>query len=43
MTDTTAAQAGKIQPRLKTKYRNEITKALTEDDGYANVTRCRAS
>jgi large subunit ribosomal protein L5 len=36
MTDT-ATQAGKIQPRLKTKYRTEITKALTEEHGYTNV------
>ena len=36
MTDT-ATQAGKIQPRLKTKYRNEITKSLTEAHGYTNV------
>jgi large subunit ribosomal protein L5 len=36
MTDT-ATQAGKIQPRLKTKYRTEITKTLTEEHGYTNV------
>ncbi|QTX05479.1 50S ribosomal protein L5 [Agromyces archimandritae] len=36
MTDT-ATQAGKIQPRLKTKYRSEITKSLTEAHGYTNV------
>ncbi|KQV26129.1 MULTISPECIES: 50S ribosomal protein L5 [unclassified Microcella] len=36
MTTTTAAQAGRIQPRLKQKYRAEITKALTEQFGYAN-------
>jgi large subunit ribosomal protein L5 len=36
MTDT-ATQAGKIQPRLKTKYRNEIAKTLTEERGYTNV------
>ncbi len=37
MTDTaTAAPAGKIQPRLKQKYRTEIAKALTEEFGYAN-------
>ena len=36
MTDT-ATQAGKIQPRLKTKYRSEITKSLTEANGYTNV------
>jgi len=36
MTDT-ATQAGKIQPRLKTKYRGEIAKDLTEAHGYTNV------
>ncbi|WP_166868801.1 MULTISPECIES: 50S ribosomal protein L5 [unclassified Salinibacterium] len=36
MATETAAQAGKIQPRLKQKYRAEITKALTEEFGYAN-------
>ena len=36
MASTTAAPAGKIQPRLKQKYRDEITKALTEEFGYAN-------
>lgn len=37
MTDTaTAAPAGKIQPRLKQKYKNEISKALTEANAYAN-------
>ena len=36
MTDT-ATQAGKIQPRLKTKYRDEISKALIEAHGYTNV------
>ena len=36
MTDT-ATQAGKIQPRLKTKYRTEISKTLTEEHGYTNV------
>ena len=36
MTDT-ATQAGKIQPRLKTKYRTEIAKTLTEEHGYTNV------
>jgi large subunit ribosomal protein L5 len=36
MTDT-ATQAGKIQPRLKTKYRTEISKALAEEHGYTNV------
>jgi large subunit ribosomal protein L5 len=37
MTDTTAAPAEKIQPRLKQKYKNEIAKALTEQFGYTNV------
>ncbi|HET8957692.1 LSU ribosomal protein L5P [Microcella putealis] len=37
MTDTaTATAAGKIQPRLKQKYRAEITKQLTEEFGYTN-------
>jgi large subunit ribosomal protein L5 len=41
MTDT-ATQAGAVptkaaQPRLKTKYRNEIAKTLTEERGYTNV------
>ncbi len=36
MASTTAAPAGKIQPRLKQKYRDEITKTLTEEFGYAN-------
>lgn len=36
MTTTTAASAVKVQPRLKQKYRNEITKQLTEQFGYAN-------
>ncbi|WP_173923575.1 50S ribosomal protein L5 [Agromyces sp. Marseille-P2726] len=37
MTDTaTAAPAGKIQPRLKQKYKNEIAKTLTEERGYTN-------
>ena len=35
MTDT-ATQAGKIQPRLKTKYRGEIAKGLTEQFEYSN-------
>jgi large subunit ribosomal protein L5 len=38
MTDTaTAAPAGKIQPRLKQKYKAEIAKTLTEERGYTNV------
>ena len=36
MTTTTAAPAGTTQPRLKQKYRSEITKSLTEQFGYAN-------
>ena len=36
MTDTAAAQAGKIQPRLKQKYKNEIAPALQEQFGFAN-------
>ncbi|MGY6498591.1 MAG: 50S ribosomal protein L5 [Microcella sp.] len=35
MTDTATAPA-KIQPRLKQKYRSEITKQLTEEFGYTN-------
>ena len=37
MSTTTAAPAGKIQPRLKQKYRSEIVPALREEFGYANV------
>ncbi|MFZ4843811.1 MULTISPECIES: 50S ribosomal protein L5 [Mycetocola] len=37
MTDTAAASAGKIQPRLKQKYRSEIAPALKEEFGFANV------
>ena len=38
MTDTaTAAPAGKIQPRLKQKYKSEISAELTEANGYTNV------
>ena len=36
MSSTTAAAAGKIQPRLKQKYRDEIIKTLTEEFGYKN-------
>ncbi|WP_394552965.1 50S ribosomal protein L5 [Agromyces sp. MMS24-JH15] len=37
MTDTTtAAPAGKIQPRLKQKYKAEIAAALTEANSYSN-------
>ena len=37
MATTDAAQAGKIQPRLKAKYNDEIKKQLQEEFGYANV------
>ena len=37
MTATTAAPAGKIQPRLKQKYRSDIVPALTKEHGYKNV------
>ncbi|BDI23870.1 50S ribosomal protein L5 [Herbiconiux sp. L3-i23] len=37
MTDTTVAPAGKIQPRLKQKYKSEIVPALTEQFGFGNV------
>ncbi|RFA19441.1 50S ribosomal protein L5 [Subtercola boreus] len=38
MTDTaTAAPAGKIQPRLKQKYQNEITAQLKKDFGFTNI------
>jgi large subunit ribosomal protein L5 len=36
MTTTTAATTGRIQPRLKQKYRSEITAALTEQFSYTN-------
>jgi large subunit ribosomal protein L5 len=36
MTDTAAAQAGKIQPRLKQKYKSEIAPALKEQFGFTN-------
>ncbi|HWK21055.1 MAG TPA: 50S ribosomal protein L5 [Microbacteriaceae bacterium] len=36
MSTATAAPAGKIQPRLKQKYRNEIVPALTEEFGFTN-------
>jgi large subunit ribosomal protein L5 len=36
MTDTAAAAAGKIQPRLKQKYKNEIAPALKEQFGFTN-------
>src|ERR1700679_4212117 len=38
MTDTaTAAPAGKIQPRLKQKYRAEISSQLSKDLGFTNI------
>jgi large subunit ribosomal protein L5 len=38
MTDTaTAAPAGKIQPRLKQKYKAEISAQLSKDLGFTNV------
>ena len=37
MTETAAAVAGKIQPRLKSKYRNEIQAKLQQDLGFENV------
>jgi len=38
MTDTTTAEtAGKIQPRLKQKYKNEISAQLLKDFGFTNV------
>ena len=38
MTDTiTAAPAGKIQPRLKQKYKNEIIPQLTKDFSFTNI------
>ena len=36
MSTTTAAPSGKIQPRLKQKYRGEIAAKLTEEFGYSN-------
>lgn len=36
MATATAAPTGKIQPRLKQKYRTEITKTLTEEFGFTN-------
>ena len=37
MAATEAAEAVKVQPRLKAKYNTEIKKALQEQFGYANV------
>jgi large subunit ribosomal protein L5 len=36
MTDTAAAAAGKIQPRLKARYRADIVGALTQEFSYSN-------
>ncbi len=37
MSNATAVEAGKIQPRLKQKYQVEIKKSLRDEFGYANV------
>jgi large subunit ribosomal protein L5 len=37
MAATEAAEAVKVQPRLKAKYNSEIKKALQEQFGYSNV------
>jgi large subunit ribosomal protein L5 len=37
MSTDTAAPAGKIQPRLKQKYKNEISAQLKSDFGFTNV------
>ncbi len=37
MSTATAVEAGKIQPRLKQKYKSEIQQKLQEEFGYANV------
>lgn len=37
MSEASAAVAGKIQPRLKQKYRDEIVPALVKEFGYGNV------
>ena len=37
MSTIAAAEAGKIQPRLKQKYNSEIKKALQDEFGYENV------
>jgi len=37
MSNTAAAAAGKIQPRLKQKYRAEIQQKLQDEFGYQNV------
>ena len=37
MSNATAVEAGKIQPRLKQKFNTEIKNQLQEEFGYANV------
>lgn len=37
MSNSTAAPAGKIQPRLKQKYKAEIQQKLQDEFGYTNV------
>src|SRR6202000_2394911 len=37
MSTATAAPAGKIQPRLKQKYKSEIVDQLTKEFGFTNV------
>ncbi|WP_368497315.1 50S ribosomal protein L5 [Herbiconiux sp. A18JL235] len=37
MSTETAAPAGKIQPRLKQKYKNEIVDSLTKEFSFTNV------
>lgn len=37
MSTATAVEAGKIQPRLKQKYKSEIQQKLQEEFGYSNV------
>ena len=37
MSTDTAAQAGKIQPRLKQKYTDEIQQKMQDEFGYQNV------
>jgi large subunit ribosomal protein L5 len=37
MSNATAVEAGKTQPRLKQKYRSDIAPALQEEFGYVNV------
>ena len=37
MSNATAVEAGKIQPRLKQKYRDEIQQKLRDEFGYENV------